>query len=383
MTHKERLRTALEELEHATVSDSFGGNPLEGKAPRFSFRTKIEAFVNNILGDEHPNQLAQNLAQLQRTMDAGVFKYTVSCLGRFSFCIELTNLSITSTKMKTRWVPGRIVKTRPGTFENFEGSFAPGHDERAASFQDCYEILEKATSLLVNSPEHQELIALFSNSSNRGTPYEAVFTYIDPNRNPVHHESNIRLVRRDDALWLARARSIIQPAINVDAEGNNTKCVDKIEVKAFKTDRSQTGEVQTNRAKRWECLAADFQHATIEECWSVQRKLLNDVAHFEGFPAQSRQTLIDSELFGDQEVTVCPITFRPLIFQDLLSGSGHGESNFQVGHMVPLKAGGRHVGTNIEWISNDGNRIQGSLNIEDTRQMLRDIFLQMEQRGLI
>ena len=127
----------------------------------------------------------------------------------------------------------------------------------------------------------------------------------------------------------------------------------------------------------------DFQHASIEECWSVEKKLLSDVAHFQGFPEDAQQQLISSGLFGQQDVTVCPITLKPMIFQELLGGGGHGESRFQVGHMMPLKAGGRHVGENIEWISNDGNRIQGSLNVQETRDMLLDIFRRMDEKGLI
>jgi len=130
-------------------------------------------------------------------------------------------------------------------------------------------------------------------------------------------------------------------------------------------------------------LAIDFQHASIEECWSVERKLLSDLAHFDGFPIVSRQRLIDTGLFSGQNLTLCPITLKPMVFADLLGGGAHGESKFQVGHMMPLKSNGRHQGENVEWISNDGNRIQGSLNIQDTRNMLSGIFSRMKGQGLI
>ena len=70
-------------------------------------------------------------------------------------------------------------------------------------------------------------------------------------------------------------------------------------------------------------------------------------------------------------------------FDAILGGGSHGESTFQVGHMLPLKNGGRHSGDNIEWISDDGNRIQGSLNISDTRTMLQGIFERMSEKGLL
>ena len=323
------------------------------------------------------------LAKLEEKMTDRCYKYTLECLGRFSFCIELTNLAITSTKMKTRWVAGRITKTRPGTFENYEGSFEPGQDERSSSFEECFEVMCKCLELLTDSDAHIALMQSFADTQKRGTPYEAVFTYSNKKQNPVNEANNIRLVDIEDANWLVKARPIIQPVLKKDFDGSNTKVVEKIATKCYKTDRSQTGEVQTNRAKRWECVNIDFQHATIEQCWSVERKLLSDVAHFRGFPEQPRQELMGAGLFGDQTTTLCPITLKPMIFEALLGGGGHGESTFQVGHMIPLKTGGTHDGVNIEWISNDGNRIQGSLNIQDTREMLKGIFERMVNLKLI
>lgn len=381
MNIKQAIKQQFEVLEAETVSNSFGGVKVEGKAPTFAFKPIMHSLGSN---KEHCElQLRNMLSELEEKMSDRCFKYTLECLGRFSFCIELTNLAITSTKMKTRWVTGRITKTRPGTFENYEGNFEPGQDERASSFEDCFEVMFKCLELLTNSNEHIALMESFAQTKKRGTPYESVFTYIDKMQNPVHHAGNIRLVATENASWLVRARPIIQPVLKKDFGNKDTKVIEKIATKCYKTDRSQTGEVQTNRAKRWECLNIDFQHSTIEQCWSVERKLLSDVAHFEGFPEQARQKLIDAGLFGAQTTTLCPITLKPMVFEALLGGGGHGESTFQVGHMMPLKAGGVHEGDNIEWISNDGNRIQGSLNIQDTREMLKGIFERMVEHGLI
>jgi len=381
MPVRQELKDRFERLELVTVSDSFGGKSVIGKAPVFAFKPIIVWFGGQ--SDRLPGPLSADLDLLKRTMDGPSFKYTLECLGRFAFCIELTNLGITSTKMKTRWMSGLITKTRPGTFENYEGEFAPGDDERAASFDECFLILCKCISLLANSDRHIALMKNFRSAAKRGTPYESVFTYINPEANPVHAEGNVRLVNLPDPEWLVKARPIIQPVMRFDANGNRTKVVEKIATKCYKTDRSQTGEVQTNRAKRWECLAVDFQRASLEDCWSVERKLLNDVAHFVGFPAAPRQVLIDTGLFQDDQVTLCPITLQPMVFSELLGGGGHGESKFQVGHMMPLKAGGHHLGENIEWISSDGNRIQGSLNIQETRLLLQGIFTRMTDAGLL
>ncbi|MEZ8288905.1 hypothetical protein [Vibrio sp. 10N.237.312.B06] len=378
---KDELQQKFEELERRTVSDSFGGEAIEGRAPVFAFKPIMHWAAYNHGRFEEP--LSRNLDAIKNSMSAKCFKYTMECLGRFAFCIELTNLSITSTKMKTRWVLGRITKTRQGTFENFEGDFSPGQDERSSTFNECYSIFNKCIQLLANSASHRDMMDKLSDQKRSGTPYESVFTYLDQSLGAVHIASNIRLVELTDIEWLITARPLIKPSLRIDADGNKTKCVEKIATKCYKTDRSQTGEVQTNRAKRWECLNVDFQHATIEECWSVERKLLNDVAHFRGFPMVVKEKLIQSGLFGEQGYTLCPITLKPMIFEDLLGGGGHGESQFQVGHMMPLKAGGNHEGDNIEWISNDGNRIQGSLNIQETREMLAGIFERMSEKELI
>lgn len=382
MPIKQELKEKFETLETNTVSDSFGGTPIDGRAPVFAFKPIMQWLEGEIEHLEEP--LCSDINDLKNTMTDTYFKYTLECLGRFSFCVELTNLSITSTKMKTRWVSGMITKTRLGTFENYEGIFAPGHDERSNTFDQCYLIFSNCVSLLKNSEPHKLLMSNLSNQNKRGIAYEAVFTYIDPTLNPVHQTDNIRLVHLDDINWLVKARPIIQPVIRFDTNSNRTKINEKIATKCYKTDRSQTGEVQTNRAKRWECLIVDFQHATLEQCWSVEKKLLSDLSCFIGFPEETKQLLINESLLEDApEPTVCPITFKPMLYLDILGGGAHGESKFQVGHMQPLKAGGSHEGENIEWISGDGNRIQGSLSINETREMLTEIFRNMQQRELL
>ena len=373
MNLKDYLKTEFEQLELNTVSASFGGKAILGKAPTFNFKPIMKYVGEQI---EHADKdLKDDLSILKKIMNAAEFKYTLQCLGRFAFCIELTKLDIGSTKMKTRWVPGSIKKTEIKTFNNFDGPFKPGEDERSASFDECYAIFFKCTSLLAKSDKHQKLMTFFSKQKHSAVPYEAVFTYIKKISAPVHAPNNIRLVQIDDAEWLINARPIIRPMLN-------KALLDKVSTKSYQTDRSQTG-VMTNRAKRWECLAADFQHATIEDCWSVERKLWTDLIHFEGFPDEARQKLFSSSLFTEQPITLCPITFKPMEFQGLLGGGDHGKSDYQVGHSMPLKAKGRHEGDNIEWISGNGNRIQGSLNITETRQMLNDIFSNMLEKGLI
>jgi hypothetical protein len=70
----------------------------------------------------------------------------------------------------------------------------------------------------------------------------------------------------------------------------------KFEVKVYKTDRALTGKDKSNRAKRWEVLAGDFQHATLEECWSAERKLI--MFCFNGFGTKPGVGLSNSLLAG-------------------------------------------------------------------------------------
>jgi hypothetical protein len=91
------------------------------------------------------------------------------------------------------------------------------------------------------------------------------------------------------------------------------------------------------------------------------------------------------------EIFRCPITLEPLVFQEFkeeLLNPTHGKSNFQVGHLNPLKlddpssilAG--HTPQNIAWISANGNRIQGSMSIEEVRSLLKNIAHNYEDAGL-
>ena len=151
----------------------------------------------------------------------------------------------------------------------------------------------------------------------------------------------------------------------------------KLEVKLYKTDRALTGKDKTNRAKRWEVLAGDFQHAPLEECWSAERKLTTDLVNFQCFPPPLKAAFVQQDLIKpDAPLTLCPVTFDSLSFNDLAEAvlnTTLGKSAYQIGHLHPLKRQGKHDGTNICWQSADGNRIQGDLTIDETRHLLDKI----------
>ena len=71
--------------------------------------------------------------------------------------------------------------------------------------------------------------------------------------------------------------------------------------------------------------------------------------------------------------------FPNKVLLDELRNPVMGKSDFQVGHMNPLKfdsvgeESGKHEASNIGWISADGNRIQGSMSLTGTRNMIKKI----------
>ena len=366
MTFESELKAEFEQLENATVSDSFGGAPARGKADAYSVE-KIFEKLEGLTSDYPTSRFTPLANQLKKQTTIAEYKSICKALVRFSFLIELTNLSITSTKMKTRWVEGKITKTDTTTFQNIEGSFTPGNDERASDFDRCFEIFLKTMKLVSETHSHLGIAKALSKTNARSVPYETVFTYANSTLDPKHVADNVILADVSIISWLIATRPIFQEVLN-------PKNRSKISTKCYKTDRSQTGEVQTNRAKRWECLSFDFQHASLEDCWSVEKKLYEGLVGFEDFPEEPKAKLIEHNLISpDHEITRCPITRFPLSFKDFQSGPTHGESKFQVGHLDPLKAGGTHSGSNTAWISDDGNRIQGSLSLAETISLIKQI----------
>lgn len=88
----------------------------------------------------------------------------------------------------------------------------------------------------------------------------------------------------------------------------------------------------------------------------------------------------------------CPVTLEPLsflLFRTALLNPQHGKSDFQVGHLNPLKLdqpgndSAGHSADNVSWISADGNRIQGSLSLHNVQELLRKIATNYEQLGLV
>ena len=370
----QELELLLEHEETDTVSDAFGGAKANGGTKSYSV-AKIRDAIVGMAFDVDGGPLDAALATAKHELPAPLFKLMVGNLIRFSFLIELTNLKVGSTKMKTRWVAGDILMPQQGSFEPVRGKFIPGNDPRSSSFGDCVAIFAKCLSEVVQKYKADATVGnrILQLAKSSSVPYESVFDYVDPNLDPVHVEPNVKWVLNSDADWLLRARPLIQPVLG-------KKLLDKIQTKTYKTDRALTGKDKTNRAKRWEVLSGDFQHATLTECWSVERKLYEDLVCFENFPAGTRPHIEQANLIAHGlPITRCPVTREILSFDKLAGDPVHGKAEYQVGHKHPLKRAGRHRGDNVCWQSADGNRIQGDLTIEETNLLLDGIFARKKQ----
>lgn len=367
------LRELIENQERQTVGSAFGGPA--ARTASYSV-TSIRDWIINQISQFGTTDIERAIARASNLLSASNLRIVISGLIRFSFLIELTNLKIGSTKMKTRWVPGLIMMPQPNSFEPIRGSFEPGNDPRSSDFDECKNIFTFACNLVCDEIRRDPNVTNFLAELNqhRRVPYEFPLTYANPQADPVHTADNIRWNITADLRWLLRARKIFD-----DAPVDHKPALDeikkaKIQVKVYKTDRALTGKDKTNRAKRWEVLAGDFQHATLEQCWSVEKKLTSDLVLFEHFPNDIKSSFIQQNLLtGREPVTRCPVTLEPLNYSQLsqaVLNNTHGVSDYQVGHLHPLKRGGSHQGDNVCWQSADGNRIQGNLSITETEQLL-------------
>lgn len=373
-----KLKELLEREETETVGDSFGGVKASDKAKSFSVSQIRDEFIKLIESDsESKSDLTKSINFAKEILPPKALKLIIGNLIRFSFLIELTNLKVGSTKMKTRWLEGLILMPQEGSFEPTKGTFKPGNDPRSSSYDECLKIFILCINKIVDlSKSDSEIInKIITLNKSSSVPYEFIFDYKDEKKYPIHTSNNIHLILNEDIEWLLKARPIIRSILG-------KKILDKIQTKTYKTDRALTGKDKTNRAKRWEVLSDDFQHATISECWSVERKLYQDLIMFKDFPIEARKTFIQEKLIpNNQPITKCPVTYEELDYTKLTGDSIHGKAEYQVGHEHPLKRGGSHTGKNVFWQSADGNRIQGDLTIEETRKLLHNIFIRMNDNS--
>lgn len=287
---------------------------------------------------------------------------------RWSFLIELVKMpKVETTKFEVRWADSL------------------GKDPRSATYEECVEMCVVLASDVAKSakvPERRTLLEAFDHHSL--VPYELPVDYRKRERSgPIHIASNVEWLWGD----IPRKTVLLRDYLLSPAVGSHRKMFEKVykkkvNVKTYLTDRAQTGDHKTNREKRWETHPASVHYSLRRDCLEIEYQLMRQLCHFTGFPSEIKEQLKETKLIDvSTEPFRCPITLEPLSFEEFkaeIDKPVSGKSSFHVGHLNPLKAANDdpclgHTAKNISWVSENGNRIQGSLSLDETRLMIKRI----------
>lgn len=328
-----------------------------------STRFSIDSCIN--FEEYLDNEQMRNCNIIKNKLSAREFKAFKRSIIRNSFLIEPVNDNITSTKVETHW------------------SHRLASDVRYSSYEMCAEIFTKILTRIANlSVQNFDLLKEFF--CNTVVSYEMPVDYINRFAATIHTAQNIDLFLNDDIKNCIMIRRYIRDSqINPDRNVFLTILADKIKVKTYLTDRALTGGYKTNREKRWETHPNSVQYALRRDCMKIETKLLLQIATFNGCNMNFVRNLQNAGLLPNPfEYCKCPITGDVIcydMFVDDVLHPTHGKSKFQVGHLNPLKAFdigevSGHTADNISWISENGNRIQGSLSLEEVNNLLKRIY---------
>lgn len=349
------------------------------EAERFSMPTLIRKIWPLVEG--HP-EIAK-LALPLRSRLGDNYSILAAAILRHVFLIELVKVpAIETTKFRVRW------------FQQLDG------DPRRCEFPECLSIARDLLATLSNgwldNEENNELLQLCFNHSI--LPYEVPLDYkerpVGDAATRIHRSGNLAWISTPTVLRTLKLRKYLTDhSTSPDAEFFKRVLEDKIKVKTYLTDRVLTGEHKTNREKRWEVHPKSVHFANRRTCLAIEYTLIQQLCAFEGFPDRSRSMLQEKGVLPqDLPVFRCPITLDLMsfsAFREKLMNPTHGKSDFQVGHLNPLKlddptaTASGHSPENISWVSADGNRIQGSLGLAEVRMLLRRVASNYETRGWV
>ena len=349
------------------------------KEKRFNGNTMYNK-IHPILQKEFPQQLPTILSKLDRRD----YAYVITALIRNVFLIEIVNDEISSTKMEVRWTKKKSASKKQEKFDN--------SDPRFCSFDECCIILEDLLNKLSNAVQDiKKACLLHLYSSYALLPYEIPIDYVkipSDSSKQIHFSGNLEWVWDDKFGKTLELREILLSNKNPLSNLFSSILKDKIKVKTYLTDRVQTGKHKTNREKRWEVHPESVHFASRKECLLVELRLVSQLCYFEEFPKDIFD-LVKDKIIHENEIYRCPVTLNPLKFSEFRSqieNPSHGKSDFHVGHLNPLKLNAKdrasgHTEDNIGWFSDDGNRIQGSLSLDETRNLLSRIYKNYKDTG--
>ncbi|MEG4246559.1 hypothetical protein QUA46_25790 [Microcoleus sp. MON2_D6] len=367
------MQEIIEQIEKLVANDRFNMKEFYNILwPVFSVDQAIANSINTLLKQHKISE------KMCKDIFCGIFRH--------SFLIELAKPDVTTTKFRTRW------------YTQLD------EDPRKCSFEECLEIAKNLISILangwLNEPINFEALSLILEYSL--LPYELPIDYIE---RPNLKDLNTRIHRKDNIQWMVDENIIKTLKLRKYLTNSETspdmdffkEVIDnKIKVKTYLTDRVLTGLYKTNREKRWEVHPHSVHFAFRRECIAIEHELIIQLCYFEGFPEDFQMSLQKGGILPKEtKISRCPITLEPLVFQKFREeqmSRTHGKSNFQVGHLNPLKQKvdnlnnpiiKGHTSKNIAWISQEGNRIQGDMSLEEVRNLLRQIVHNYESEELV
>ncbi len=298
-----------------------------------------------------------------------------SAIIRFAYYIEpVKQPTIDSTKFATRW------------------SDRLDNDPRFCSFDECTQIFKYLLASIEEAAGNEEKVEILKLVINHGlVSYELNLDYKNRLIDNIHNVENIYFFWDESAKRTYLLRKYLLNPHNHGYIAFFRETYTKIATKSFLTDRVLTGVHKTNREKRWECHPGSVHFALRKECVAIEHKLVEQICHFIDFPQDLKKLLERDQIVNFREgITACPITLEPFLFTNFsreVLNPTHGKASVQVGHIHPLKAGENdisgHAANNISWISSVGNRIQGELSVEETRNMIYRIIENYKNAGLV
>jgi len=335
-----------------------------GKQRKVSF--SLAAVTEALKADEEFRTLAPSAVSIDALSERAA-TYTLRCLVRFALFGQFVNDAVTTTWYMVRWTDALGIG-----------------DPRYAPVEKCMEMVEHAAQLikgLVETPDGLDVIEKLALADRQqdGLPLD----YVSRTARPFHDASNITLLDTELGKELVTQRSVLLNRRNNPAYGIFKAAYDKLRVKTYLTDRVLTGVHKTNRELRWEVHPESVQSALKKDAMQIESVLAAQLCHLAGMPQPVRDYLQTAGLIqGNEAPQLCPVTRDPLQWDEFeaeMLNADHGRSLFQVGHLNPLKSNPDrnpewgHSAANVSWISQDGNRIQGHLSLDEVRELLERI----------
>jgi hypothetical protein len=176
------------------------------------------------------------------------------------------------------------------------------------------------------------------------------------------------------------------------------KALDKIQVKAYCTDKVTLAPFFSNRDVRWATWPDSIQYAPHYQCAMVEIELMAELYEFANAPALDEGLAQSIEEARRRPISPgtrhCFVTGRILDYEEYVQAVANPKddgSAYQAGYVLPLIRGGRHTRENVAWASGDGYRLQGNSTLEEIEVKLvnaveyhlkRDMAMAPPPRGL-